>query len=233
MILAIVQARCSSTRLPGKVMAPVLGRAMILRQLERLDRSLMIDRLVVATSTDASDDSLVELLQAEGVTVRRGSLDDVAGRFQSVVREFAPTTVVRLTADCPLADPVVIDHVIREHLKARADYTSNTLQRTYPQGLDVECVSTEAFDLLMIGPLEDSEREHVTIGIYNHPEVFSLHSVTQQQDVSNLRWTVDRPDDLAFVRTVYESLYSDNPEFDQQDILNFLQLNPSVSHTNR
>ena len=232
MILAIVQARCSSTRLPGKVMAPVLGRAMILRQLERLGRSSMIDRLVVATSTDLSDDPLVELLQAEGVTVRRGSLDDVAGRFQSVVREFAPTTVVRLTADCPLADPAVIDRVIREHLAAQADYTSNTLQRTYPQGLDVECVDADAFAALMERPLDAGEREHVTLGIYTHPELFTLHSVTQEQDLSNLRWTVDRPDDLAFVRNIYENLYADNPEFDQQDLVDFLRLNPSANHTN-
>ena len=232
MILAIVQARCSSTRLPGKVVAPVAGRAMILRQIERLQRCEMIDQLVVATSTDSSDDSLVKMLQAEQISVRRGSLDDVAGRFQLVAREFEPTTIVRLTADCPLADPEVIDRVIRAHTDAGSDYTSNTLERTYPQGLDVECVSSAAFTRLLALPLTASEREHVTLGIYQRPDEFSLQSVVQQPDLSQLRWTVDVPEDLAFVRAVYDSLYHDNPNFAQADVLELLERTPGMSRVN-
>ena len=227
-IVAIVQARCSSSRLPGKVLAPVAGRPMILRQVERLRRSRLIDELVVATSVDASDDALVEALGGEGVAVRRGSLDDVASRFQGVVEERRPTTIVRLTADCPLTDPAVVDDVIREHLDTGADYTSNVIERTYPRGLDVECVGAEAFAALMRLPLTSAEREHVTLGIYHRPEAFSLHSVTQSRDFSHLRWTVDLPEDLEFVRAVYDALYDENPEFGQAEVLALLDREPGL-----
>lgn len=232
MILAIVQARCSSTRLPGKVLAPVLGRAMILRQLERLARTTEIDRLIVATSTDPSDDPLAELLEAESVEVRRGSLRDVAARFQQVAHEIKPDTIVRLTADCPLTDPAVVDRVIESHLNSGADYTSNTINRTYPQGLDVECVRYDVFESLMRMPLTETEREHVTMGLYTRPELFRLESVTQPVDHSRLRWTVDLPDDLEFVRTVYAALYDNDPKFGQDEILEFLRVNPSLNRIN-
>ena len=232
MNLAILQARCSSTRLPGKVLAPVAGRAMVLRQLERLGRSQMIDQLVVATSIDPSDDPLVEILEAEDVVVRRGSLNDVAGRFAGIVEEFNPTNIVRLTADCPLTDPAIIDRVISEHLESGANYTSNTLERTYPQGLDVECVDYDSFMALMALPLTASEREHVTLGIYDRPGQFTLHSVRQERDLSRLRWTVDLPADLVFVRAVYKNLYDGNPDFDQADVLGLLEQIPGLNRVN-
>lgn len=232
MILAIVQARCSSTRLPGKVLAPVAGRAMILRQLERLQRSTAIDTLVVATSVEPSDDPLVELMESEGITIRRGPLADVASRFAMVASEFSPDSIVRLTADCPLADHAVIDRVIGEHVSSGADYTSNTQVRTYPQGLDVECVTAAAFDRMMALPLSDAEREHVTMALYSRPNEFVLRNVSQSDDHSNLRWTVDRPDDLEFVRAVYDALYGTTPDFLQDDILALLARTPGLNHTN-
>jgi spore coat polysaccharide biosynthesis protein SpsF len=192
----------------------------------------MLDQLVVATSTDPSDDKLADALESDAVIVRRGPLDDVAERFSRVISEFQPETIVRLTADCPLADPNVIDEVINEHLNSDADYSSNTIVRTYPQGLDVECVKNTAFGALMKIELTPSEREHVTLGIYKRPEMFSLRSVTQQTDHSTLRWTVDLPEDLAFVREIYDHLYAGNPNFGQDDILNFLAENPEFNRTN-
>lgn len=232
MILGVIQARCSSHRLPGKVLAPVLGEPMIVRQLERLRRSTMIEQLVVATSVDSSDDELAHVLDARSVTVRRGSLDDVASRFEAVVEEFTPTTLVRLTADCPLADPAIIDRVVREHLDSGADYSSNTLERTYPQGLDVECVRSEAFAAFMAMEHDPDEREHVTLGIYRRPDQFTLHSVTQERDRSKLRWTVDYPEDLEFVRSVYNHLYENNPNFVQDDVLALLERHPELSRFN-
>ena len=231
MILAILQGRLSSTRLPGKVLAPVLGEPMSVRQLERLSASIEIDRLVVATSVDPSDDPLLAELERRGVTVRRGPLNDVVERFAGVVREFAPTTVVRLTADCPLADVGVIDRVIRSHRDSGSDYTSNTIHRTYPDGLDVEAVSRNAFDRLIALPLTDREREHVTLGIYSRPDQFTLNSVAQADDRSALRWTVDLPDDLTFVREVYERLYHENPAFGQAEILELLAQRPELNRT--
>jgi spore coat polysaccharide biosynthesis protein SpsF len=230
-ILAILQARVNSTRLPGKVLAPVLGEPMIVRQLERVKRSAMIDALVVATSTAPTDDALVIELEARGQVVHRGPLDDVVARFDEITKKFAPDTIVRLTADCPLCDVNIIDDVIRSHLQGASDYTSNTLEPSYPDGLDVEVVSAAAWERLSKLPLSTREREHVTLGIYSRPDAFALQSVTQSPDRSGLRWTVDVPDDLDFVRAVYANLYADQPEFGQREILELLAAHPELSRT--
>ena len=230
-VLAILQGRLSSTRLPGKVLADLLGEPMIVRQLERLRRSHLIDTLVVATSVDPSDDPLAEELEGRGFLVRRGPLDDVVSRFDRIVAEFQPLTIVRLTADCPLADVRVIDRVIRANVDSGSDCTSNTLTRTYADGLDVEVVSSAAWERLVALPLTPEEREHVTLGIYGRPDEFTLESVTQQPDCSGLRWTVDVPDDLQFVRTVYERLYYEDSGFGQQAILDLLKTHPELNRT--
>lgn len=204
---------------------------MIVRQVERLSRSTLIDRLIVATSVDASDDRLAVELERRGIEVRRGPLDDVVGRFGRVVDEFRPDTIVRLTADCPLADVDVIDRVIRAHLETGSDYSSNTISPTYPDGLDVECVSASAWARLVRMPLTEIEREHVTLGLYTRPTEFRVNSVTQPIDYSTLRWTVDVPGDLDFVRSVYEHLYGENPSFGQYEILGLLAKKPNLNRT--
>jgi spore coat polysaccharide biosynthesis protein SpsF len=231
MILAVLQARSSSTRFPRKVLADLLGKPMILRQIERLRRSELIDQLVVATSIADSDDELVDTLRQAGVAVRRGPLDNVVGRFGLVVDEFAADTLVRLTADCPLTDPSVVDEVIRVHLASGSDYTSNTLVPTYPDGLDVECVAAAAFARLRALHVTDREREHVTLGIYGRPDQFSLTNVAQEPDRSDLRWTVDIPADLEFVRAVYERLYDGGRAFGQESILGLLAEHPELNRT--
>lgn len=231
MILAILQARSSSSRFPGKVLAPLHGQPMVLRQVERIRRSTEIDRLVVATSIDPTDDELAAVLDGAGVEVRRGPLDDVVGRFGGIVGDLRPDVVVRLTADCPLADPAVIDRVIREQRETGADYASNTLQPTYPDGLDVEAVGIDAFDRLLALPLTDREREHVTLGIYSRPDEFRLHNVVQDPAHAGLRWTVDVPDDLDFVRAVYAALYDGKPGFGQSDVLDLLAQHPELNRT--
>jgi spore coat polysaccharide biosynthesis protein SpsF len=232
-ILAVLQARCSSTRFPGKVLASLLGEPMILRQIERLRQSALIDHLVVATSVDDSDDALVEVLAAADVDVRRGSLDNVVARFEDVVSDFPADHIVRLTADCPLADPAVVDAVIGRHLAVASDYTSNTLVPTYPDGLDVECVSARAFQQLLTLPLTAREREHVTLGLYSRPAAFTLANVTQSPDRSNLRWTVDVPEDLEFVKAIYERLYDGDNRFGQESIIRLLTEHPELNRTNQ
>lgn len=229
MILGILQARCSSSRLPGKVLEPILGVPMVVRQCERLARSTRLDRLVVATSEHPSDDPLVDVLCGAGIEVRRGPLDDVAARFGVVLAELAPEHFVRLTADCPLTDPAVIDRVIQAHCESDADYTSNTLDRSYPDGLDVECVRTEAFNRLLGGDLTQAEREHVTLGLYTRPDQFVLRNVAQEPRRDALRWTVDVPEDLEFVRDIYARLYALDPAFDQEKILNLLHKESELS----
>lgn len=228
MNLAILQARCSSTRLPGKVLKPLLGTPMILRQLERIYRCETLDRVVVATSVHPSDDDLVDVLLKNGVEVRRGSLDDVLSRFLEIAEELAPDSIVRLTGDNPLTDPQVIDAVVRSHVASGADYSSNSRVRTFPYGLDVECMRTGALLALQQFDLRSDEKEHVTPGIYNRPQLFDINSVTQTTNHSDLRWSVDYPEDLAFVEAVYQALYESNPAFNQADVVSLIGRNPKL-----
>lgn len=228
MVLAILQARTSSHRLPGKVLSPILGVPLIIRALERVSRSEQIDRLILATSTDPSDDALAAAVAEAGYVVHRGPLDDVLSRFLQVIDGPDDSTTVRLTGDNVLTDPAVIDRVIQAHLDSGADYTANTLERTFPRGLDVEVFRAGALRSVAALALEPDEREHVTLGIYRRPEVFTLRSVTQEPDRSDLRWTVDYPEDLAFARAVYEHLFADDPAFGQDDIVALLAEHPEL-----
>lgn len=221
----------TSTRLPGKVLEPIMGVPMIGRQIERLKRSSSLDGLVVATSVDSSDDPLVDYLGSLDVAVVRGSLDDVLGRFVAVIDDFSPDVVVRLTADCPLASPAVVDLVVEAFLAASVDYASNTLEPTWPDGIDVEAVRSSALRWVATHSDDVHEHEHVTLGVYRRPEQFSCLNVAGSVDLSSLRWTVDNADDLEFVRSVYGELYPANPEFDVEDVLALLQSRPSLSRT--
>ncbi len=205
----------TSTRLPGKVMAPVLGEPMIGRQIERLRRCRRIDKLMVATSTDGSDDPLAAYCEKLDTAVFRGPLHDVLERFAAAARRNPEAkALVRLTADCPLADPQLIDRVIDHHLAAGADYTSNTLgSRTYPHGLDVEVIRPRVLQDANDYAHDPYEREHVTPYIYRRPEDYKLAGVARHESLAKLRWTVDLPEDLAFVRDVYAKLYPFNPAF--------------------
>jgi spore coat polysaccharide biosynthesis protein SpsF len=210
----------TSSRLPGKVMAPVLGEPMIGRQVERLRRASRIDKLVVATSIDPSDDPLAAYVQSLGIQVFRGPLDDVLERFRAtLVRHPEAKAVVRLTADCPLADPELVDRVIEHHHAAGADYTSNTLgTRSYPHGLDVEVIKPEALIEAAQRAGDDYEREHVTPYIYGRPQTYRLAGVARGESLAALRWTVDYPEDLVFVRDVYAKLYPFNPDFESDAV---------------
>jgi len=220
-VLAVLQARMSSRRLPGKVLAPVLGLPMMQRQIERIRFSTTIDRLVVATSTMDEDDAIATLCNSVGQPCFRGPLDDVLGRFVGALDRFGPADhVVRLTADCPLIDWNVIDLCVLEHVASAADCTSNAIERSFPDGLDVEVIRASALRAAAAAAQDRESREHVTPFIYAHPETFRIRHITQSEDLANLRWTVDRPDDMAFVREVYALLYERNPRFTTKDILN-------------
>jgi len=227
-VLAILQARVSSSRLPGKVLADLVGAPMIVRQIERLTRARMIDELVVATSVDASDDPLVQTVGATGTEVLRGSLDDVLERFADVVRAKQPVHVVRLTGDCPLADPDVLDAVIAHHLVGTADITTNALEVTLPDGLDVEVIRAAALMAAAAEATLSFEREHVTQFIYRRPERFRILHYKAPESSAGLRWTVDEADDLAFVRKVFEVLYPANPHFGLHDVLALLREQPRL-----
>lgn len=231
MILAILQARASSTRLPGKVLKPILGQPMLARQIERLKRARSLDDVIVATSERADDDEIARLCERLGVGCFRGSLDDVLDRFHGAAKGRDAAHVVRLTGDCPLASPRVIDALVAHHLATHADYTSTALEPTFPDGLDAEIMTSEALTHAWREARLPSEREHVTPFLYKHPERFRIEKLKHSTDLSELRWTVDEPSDFDFVTRVYEALYPTDPAFEFEDILRLLERHPELSHT--
>ena len=208
-------------------------KPLILRQIDRILNASLIDRLVVATSRDTSDDPLVKILEHNGILVYRGNLNNVLSRYLELIKLWEPQRVIRLTADCPLIDHTIIDEVISSHIKSGADYTSNTLHPTFPDGLDVECFKSEI--LLKLDSLNPTttEIEHVTYGLYSREGFCKLNSVQQEIDLSNLRWTVDTPEDLDFVRIIYGNFSGRESHFGQQDVLDFLKKYPNLSRTDK
>ena len=233
MILGILQARCGSTRLPGKVLKPILGRPMLAFQIERLQRAAALDELIVATSTEVADGAVEELCTALGVPCYRGSHDDVLDRFYRAASSHAAEHVARFTGDCPLADPEVVDHVIGVHREQGNDYTSNALERTYPNGLDVEVFRYSCLEQAWREAQLPSQREHVTPFFYGNPQRFRLGSVRGETDLSGHRWAVDEPADLRLVTAIFEALYPQNAAFSTADVLALLQRRPELVELNR
>ncbi len=200
-VVAVVQARMSSTRLPGKVLAPLGQHTVLGLLLRRLGRAQEIDAVVVATSTAPGDDPVVEAALAADVAVVRGPLDDVLARYALAAREHAADAVVRITADCPLTDPHVVDDVVRHWRRIHADYVSNTrAPRSYPDGLDVEVLSSAALQRLDREFSRPEEREHVTLGAACHPERFSTGEVRLNPPLGDVRITLDTSEDLELLR---------------------------------
>jgi spore coat polysaccharide biosynthesis protein SpsF len=207
--VAILQARMTSERLPGKVLADVAGRPMIEHQLRRLERCRRIDDLVIATTTNADDEPLVALARRVGVRWHRGSEHDVLARYAGAAREAGADLVVRLTSDCPLADADEVDVVVSELEERRAtcDYASNGLEPSLPRGLDAEALWRDVLERVDRMATSKPAREHVTWFAYSErPELFALHAVRRPYDAADLRWTVDTEADLAMVRRLYDEL---------------------------
>jgi len=222
----------SSTRLPGKVLMPLAGAPMIVRQIERVSRARRIDRLVVATSEDVGDNALAAIVRREGVAVHRGPLDDVQARFVGALEAFGPAShVVRLTGDCPLADPDVIDATIERVVAANADYGSNTPEhRTYPKGLDVEVMTSGALRSAALRATTPEEREHVTWTLHRRPDAYRQAFLSQGPEEGDVRWTVDFPHDYAFVAAVYDALYPGDRAFTSDDVRAFLRERPDLAN---
>jgi spore coat polysaccharide biosynthesis protein SpsF len=205
---------------------------MLERQIERIQRSTLIDKLVVATSSDAEDTVIADLCQSIKVSCFRGSLEDVLDRFYKAAQPHRPEYVVRLTGDCPLADPRVIDDVIRFCLTGQYDYASNTLHPTFPDGLDVEVCRFTSLEVVWRSASMKSQREHVTPYFYQNPHLFKLGNLIHEPDLSQLRWTVDNAADFTLVSSVYEALYPGKPEFSTDDVLRFLDAQPGLKTVN-
>jgi spore coat polysaccharide biosynthesis protein SpsF len=227
---AIIQARMSSSRLPGKIMADINGKPMVRRVVERARQSRMIDSVVVATSDHPDDDILTDYCSRSGIPCLRGNLNDVLDRYYSAACSIGADILIRLTADCPLLDPTIIDRVIGVFCEGDFDYVSNTLECTYPDGLDTEVFSFAVLERAWREARLKSEREHVTSYIYKHPEVFRCGGVKHAEDLSAMRWTVDRPEDLMFVRAVYA--HFGTSDFGMTETVEFLKTAPHLSRIN-
>lgn len=193
----------SSTRLPGKVLAEVLGKPLLFYVVERARACKLLDEVLVATTDKVPDDMVAYFCREEGIPFFRGDPDDVLKRYADAARSCNADIVVRITADCPLIDPMIIGSVIEEFKKGQCDYATNVLDRTYPRGLDVEVFGRDLLEKLERTVYDPEDREHVTRYIFCHQTEFRIGSVTNGEDLSRHRWTVDTPEDLLFVRTVY------------------------------
>ena len=233
-VVVINQARLGSTRLPGKVLMELEGRPMLERQLERLARARTPDAIVIATTTEPRDQPIVDLATRLGVPLTRGSEDDVLDRYLQAGHEHAADIIVRVTADCPLIDRDVLDRCVDALLAdPTLDYASNTLERTYPRGLDVEVLTQATLETAAREATEPEDREHVTRFVWRQPERFHLGSVTDDDDHSDLRWTVDTPEDLEVVRAVYRDLVHREPTFGYQAVLRHAATFPAIHALNR
>ena len=234
--LGIIQARMGSSRLPGKMLMPIIdGKGALELMLERVAESKKLDSLIVATTIDKSDDQIEELCGVLGVDCYRGSIDDVLDRFYQTWHSTGKMfeAIVRLTGDCPFHNPRVIDLVIEEYLAMDADYVSNVHPPTFPDGLDVEVFSFKILKQAWREAKLQYEREHVTQYMCNHPELFKIRNVFCSTDLSAHRWTLDEESDLKFIRNVYECLYhKGNLCFGMRNILALIEKHPDIKDGN-
>jgi spore coat polysaccharide biosynthesis protein SpsF len=234
-IVAIIQARMGSTRLPGKILKEVLGRPLLEYQIERVRRSRFIHQIVIATTNKESEQPIIDLCNRLFVAYYRGSEQDVMSRYWEAAMRYKATVVVRLTSDCPLIDPEIIDANIAEYLSKinLYDYVSNTIERTFPRGLDVEVMSMKALDQANREARNIVHREHVTPYIYLHPDKFTLGSVKNTLDVSSYRLTVDTEEDFQLIKRLIHHLSDKKIEsVTFEDIICLLQENPEWSLIN-
>jgi spore coat polysaccharide biosynthesis protein SpsF len=232
-IVAIVQARVDSARLPRKTIAPICAKPLIEHVFDRVRACRLIDEVTLATTTDPADHRLIHLASRNGVAAYAGSGNDVLDRFYQAARRFDADIIVRVTADDPFKDPQVVDQVIETFLgRQPLDYCSNTIEPTYPEGLDIEVFSFDALARAWRGAVLASDREHVTPYIWRQPDIFRCANVKLGRDLSHLRWTLDYEEDLKFTREVYARLYRRGQIFGMDEILALIENEPWLSGIN-
>jgi spore coat polysaccharide biosynthesis protein SpsF len=228
--LVVLQARMSSNRLPGKVMSLINGEPMIYWQIKRILQAKLVHKVVVAISDAESDNILANYLDSISQEYVRGSLSSVIDRFVKAEEIYRPTAIVRLTGDCPFVMPELIDKCINQFQKEKVDYLSNILVLSFPDGLDVEIINAGVLSRLNSFKLSNEEREHVTLGIYNRRDNFTVRNILNEHDLSHFRWTVDTEDDLSFVREVYKHFVTKEIEFTYEDLLSLVSRQPGLNH---
>ena len=220
-----------STRLPGKVLMEIGGRTALARVVRRLSRAAFVNEVVVATSNLPADDAIVGECERLGTRCFRGSEADVLDRYYWAAKNFDADAVVRITSDCPLIDPQLVDETIRVFETQEADYASNVIPRTYPRGLDTEVFTAEALAWAWLEAREPHQREHVTPYLYEHPEIFRMASAVADEDFSQHRWTLDTPEDLDLIRAIY-SRFDNRDDFSWREVLVLMEREPELSRMN-
>ena len=221
----------SSTRLPGKVLKPCLGRPMLELLVERVERSECVDSIVVATTTNEPDQKIVEVASLIGIESFRGSENDVVARVIGAMEVAEADIVVQLTGDCPLLDPEIIDQLVRVFAANTFDYVSNCLVRSYPRGLDVQVGSLALLHQSLAIAKDSAHHEHVFLSVYENPDQFRLFNVFAPPELCrpDWRWTLDTAADYACITKIYEMLYQKDPRFTSADIARLLQIHPEIA----
>lgn len=219
-VVIVVQARMGATRLPGKPLKEVLGKPLLSYLFDRLKKCQLADEVVLATTDLPKDDCLEALAKKENIVVVRGSEEDVLSRYLLAAEKTEADIIVRITADCPLMDPEIIDQEIAAFKRAhKLDYLSNVIERTYPRGLDIEIFSRAALERAAKNAKSQEEREHVTLYIYRNPALFRLENFSYTRDISAYRWTVDTAEDFELIRHMIEAVYPTHPHFTLDDLV--------------
>ena len=227
----IIQARMGSTRLPDKVLMPLAGKAVLEHVIRRCQQAKFVDKVVVATTVDLKDLAIVRFVSGLGVSVFCGSTNDVLDRYYQAARFFELQHIVRITADCPMIDPDVIDRVIEKYFDSDVDYAANILNPTYPDGEDVEVFRFDVLDRAWREARMLSEREHVTPYMIKC-DIFKKINVAHDRDLSQQRWTLDESRDYEMLSAVFNVLYHKDAFFHMEDILSFLEEHPAVNRAN-
>lgn len=236
-IVAIIQARMGSSRLPGKVLMEISGKPILWHVVNRLRDCRFLDQIVIATSVDKKDDAIEKFCKDNDISYYRGNEADVLDRYYQTAKDYDADIIARITADCPLIDPKIVDRVITGYFENMTNFdgASNIVNRRYPRGLDVEVVSFSSLERCWEEADKDYQKEHVTPYIYEHPEIFKIYSIESKnnEDLSCLRWTVDEEADLQFVREIYKRLHKPRKLFLMDDVLQVLKKEPYLGRINR
>ncbi|PIT89244.1 MAG: hypothetical protein COU27_01350 [Candidatus Levybacteria bacterium CG10_big_fil_rev_8_21_14_0_10_36_7] len=230
--IAIIQARTNSSRLPKKVLLDLCGKTVLERVIERVSDAKKIDQVIVTTTTKKEDNIITEICQKNNIKYSRGKEEDVLDQFYQAAKLYRASNIVRITADCPMIDPEIIDKTIDLYQKEKAGYAVNGIPNSFPEGINVEVFSFSALEKAWHNTHLKSEREHVTIYLWKNPDIFNKKSLINKVNLSDHRWVIDYPEDYQFVKKVFDKLYPQNPKFRMNDILNFLEANPEITKIN-
>ncbi|CEH34930.1 cytidylyltransferase domain-containing protein [Romboutsia lituseburensis] len=236
-VLCIIQARLGSTRLPGKVLKKLSGKSVLEHVIYRVSKSNLIDQIIVATTTNKEDDKIVDECLKIGVNYYRGDENNVLSRYYETAFDKGYETIIRITSDCPLIDPKIIDNMIidfnNENEKYQLDYLSNSLKETFPRGFDVEIFTFNSLKEAYENATLEYEKEHVTPYIYLNQDKFTIKNYYNSNKYQNYRLTLDTYEDYLVIKNIYDNIYKEDSMFFYEDIISYLNQYPEIANINQ